>query len=179
MIHSAIGIEGALILQTRSIAHWNGFQTALHCHGASEVNFALMMRNGSVHRQRAQQEYSQAQRRDAGGRDRAGREAMAEEKGHVSQVADNLPEHLQYRFSAGRSKGKTEAGGTLGRSLLPVGGLPIGMLEVLGIALIETLADRLHSDQTADIHLCLFFNIIDLRNLRFGQLRILRLRLVI
>ena len=36
VIHSTIGIEGVLILETRAIAVWNGFQTALHRSSASE-----------------------------------------------------------------------------------------------------------------------------------------------
>lgn len=128
MIDGAIGVEGALILGTRSIALWNGFQVALDCSGASKVDLAPMVRRGSLHRKRAEQEYSQAQRRDASGRGPAGRESMAEEKRHVSQVADNTPEHLQYRFSVGRSKGKTDLSSTLGTCPLKVVALPIWML---------------------------------------------------
>ncbi len=179
VIHRTIGIECVLILETRAIAVWNGFQTALDRSSASESNLARMVRIGSMHRRRTNQEYSQAQRRDADYRGRAGRESMAEEKRHVSQIADNLPEHLQYRFSGGRSKGKTDLRDTLGTSLLQADGLPIRMLKVLGIALIESFADRLHGDQATDVHLRLFFNFIDLRNLRFAQLDAFRLRLVV
>jgi len=114
VIDRAISVEDVLILGTRAIVVGNDFQMALDCSGASEGGFARTVRTGSLHRRRAKQEYSHAQPSDAGDRDRAGRESMAEEKRHVSQIADNLPEHLQYRFSGGRSKGKTDSNGTLG-----------------------------------------------------------------
>jgi hypothetical protein len=65
-----------------------------------------MMRSGGLYRPRTEQDYPQAQRHEAGDPASAGRESMAEEKRHVSELQTTRQSTFSIDFPVGEAKEK-------------------------------------------------------------------------
>ncbi len=105
VINGAVGIQRTLVLLARPGRKRFYVQTALKSFRARVSGHALPMR-GRGQRYRTAQKKARRQAKHFRSRKStpaAGtpgkKEPMAEEKRHASQVADNTPEPLQYRFS--------------------------------------------------------------------------------
>jgi hypothetical protein len=106
VIDGSVRVEGTFILGWRALSVWSCFQAALNRGGASEFDLALVMGDGGLNPHRAEHEYAQAQRRKASRSASAGRESMAEEKRHVSELQTTRQSLFSIDFPVGEAKEK-------------------------------------------------------------------------
>ncbi len=106
VINGAVSIQHTLVVRARPNRKRFYVQTALKNFRARVPGHALTMRGRGQRHGTAQKKASRQaeQLRSPAAGTQGKKESMAEEKRHASQVADNAPEPLQYRFPGGRGQ---------------------------------------------------------------------------